>query len=318
MSIDPVPASFARAAEKDCVTPLLTRDAAAHGLTPSLLRRKAYRRVFHGVHLPVDAADDTWTRAHAALALTGQGAVASFTTAARLWGAAVPEDADIHVSVATAAERRAVEGITFHVDQGLVPEHHVRGVRVTSPEHTFIDLARRLSLVDLVVVGDGLVRNGHTTPEMLRTACLASRRKGSVAARRASMYVRTGVESPMETRLRMLVILAGLPEPELQIEIRLEDGTVVYRLDMGYVAALLGFEYDGRHHAEDPEQWDHDVSRREYLDSIGWRIIVIRAADIYQHPDQTLARIVTAMKAAGAPVPALSTTWARHFPGRSS
>jgi len=34
------------------------------------------------------------------------------------------------------------------------------GIRVSTPEQVFLDLASRLPLVDLVVVGDQLVRRG--------------------------------------------------------------------------------------------------------------------------------------------------------------
>lgn len=317
MSSAPTGESFRRPSTDydDVDRPILARERDQHGLTPARLRSSAFRQVFHGVHLPAQAPDDTWTRAHAALSLVGPRAVASHATAAHLWGAVVPDVPDVHLTVATAPERHTLRDITFHVCQGLEYGHHVRGVRVTSPEQTFIDLARSLSLVDLVVVGDCLVRLGHTTPDGLRETCRRSSLKGSVAARRAAAFVRDGAESAMETRVRMLMVLAGLPEPELQVPIW-RDGAVAYRLDTAYRAHRLAVEYEGRHHAEDPDQWARDVARREYLDSIGWRVIVVRAEDLYRHPAQTLARIVAAMSAAGIRTAHLDPTWSRHFPGQ--
>lgn len=299
----------------DAATVILASDAAQHGITRANLRSTRFRPLFHGIHLAASEEDDTWNRAHAVVTLAGPGAVASFHTAARLWGAAVPNDPTIHVTVPHADQRRCLDGATFHVCGALEWGYDVRGVLVTSPAQTFIDLARKLPLVALVVVGDALVNHGHITPEDLRRACARSSLKGAVQARRAARYVRRGAESPMETRARMLVVLAGLPEPRTQIEI-LDGWRVIYRLDLGYAEALVAVEYDGEHH-RDPDQAAADTRRREYLESIGWIIVVLRSEDIYRHPDTALEQIVAAMRRRGLPVPRrLDPTWQRHFPTR--
>ena len=51
--------------------------------------------------------------------------------------------------------------------------------------------------------------------EGLRDAALAWHGRGAKLARRAARFVRDGVDSAMETRLRMLLVLAGLPAPEV-------------------------------------------------------------------------------------------------------
>jgi hypothetical protein len=80
---------------------------------------------------------------------------------------------------------------------------------VTSPARTFVDLADLLALVDLVVVGDALVRLGLCSPARLCEEAAAARtRRVRQAARRAAALVRPRVDSPMETRLRLLLVLA--------------------------------------------------------------------------------------------------------------
>ena len=83
----------------------------------------------------------------------------------------------------------------------------IGGVRVSGPHSMFLELASILSLVDLVVVGDALVRLGKATPESLVAACAASDAWHAAAALKAARYVRRDVDSPMETRLRMLIVL---------------------------------------------------------------------------------------------------------------
>jgi Protein of unknown function (DUF559) len=193
------------------------------------------------------------------------------------------------------------------------------GIRVSSPEQTFIDLACALSLVDLVVLGDSLVKAKRTTVDRLVAAVNTWSSWGARPARRAVGFVRDGVDSPMESRLRMLIVLAGLPEP--QVNRIVWDGSACWnkRFDLCYPDLLLVIEYDGRQHAENDEQWDRDLDRREDLDGNGWRLIVIRAKSIYVEPHRTLERIAEAMKARGARnVPAsFRDEWRSHFPGRS-
>ncbi len=55
-----------------------------------------------------------------------------------------------------------------------------------------------------------------------------------------------GVDSPMVTRLRMLIVLAGLPEPKVNLVIRDEYGHPVRRYDLGYEKSRTLVEYDAR------------------------------------------------------------------------
>jgi very-short-patch-repair endonuclease len=162
---------------------------------------------------------------------------------------------------------------------------------ITTPERTFLDLATSLNLVALVVLGDSLIKAGRTGAATLRDAATACRGRGAKLARRAARYLREGVDSAMETRLRMLLVLAGLPVPEVNYILRHPDGSWWMRFDLCYPSLRLIIEYDGRHHAEDSDQWLHDLKRREALDRTGWRIIVVTRHDFYDTPEEVLRRV---------------------------
>jgi very-short-patch-repair endonuclease len=98
--------------------------------------------------------------------------------------------------------------------------------------------------------------------------------RGAKLARRAARHIRDGVDSAMETRLRMLLVLAGLPAAEVNFILRHPDGSWWMRFDLCYPSLKLIIEYDGRQHAEDSDQWLHDLRRREALHRTGWRVIV--------------------------------------------
>ena len=87
----------------------------------------------------------------------------------------------------------------------------------------------------------------------------------------------------------------------------------------GSTSAIPGIhliiEYDGRQHAFDVEQWRSDITRREELDELGLRIIVVESTGIYLEPLRTLERIRAALRERGVKVPrTFRTEWTRHFP----
>jgi very-short-patch-repair endonuclease len=229
--------------------------------------------------------------AEGALLLHPQGAFISHRTAAAIHGVPVPTHADVDVSVIRASDRRFTAGIKPHLAHHDEDVTHVSGVPVSSVLRMFAELARVLSLVDLVVVGDRLVRLGCCTAAELISYCKEWTGYCQRKARYAASLVRAGVDSAMETRLRLLIVLAGLPEPTVNFKLRWPDGSVRRRLDLSYPAVRLIIEYDGRQHAGNLEQWRMDIERREEFDDEKWRLLILTSAGIYDDPRRTLLRV---------------------------
>ncbi len=116
--------------------------------------------------------------------------------------------------------------------------------------------------------------------------------------------------------MRMLMVLAGLPEPVVNHRISWSDGSVRWRFDLSYPGVRLIIEYDGRQHADSTTQWHGDIGRREWMDENDWRIVVLVANDLYRTPALTLSRLRAAMRARGMVVPRLREEWRRFFPSR--
>lgn len=283
------------------------------GVTEWDLRSKRYRRLFHGVFVSRRVTLTEAILAQGALLLVDPRSVASHHSAARILGGVVPADGLVHISCV--GRRPQVRGLKSHrITAGGQKYTTVHGVRVTNPAQTFLDLTSVLGLVDLVVLGDSLVKAERITPDELVAAAKAFRGRHRALARRAAGLIRCDVDSPMESRLRMLIILAGLPEPVVNHKILWHDGSVRWRFDLSYPEFLIVIEYDGRQHAESDAQWDRDRGRREWLDGKGWRLVVAVAKDVYRTPALTLSRIIAVMRAKGMPVPRLSEEWRQHFP----
>ena len=304
------------AADLDVTQPFLRAQALASGIPASALRTSAYRRLFRGIYVAASTRVTPTLRAQAAVLLVDASAFASHASAARMYSVPLPVLPDEHVSVTDPALRRPRPGLRCHVCRHPMLRV-VDGVRVSAPAQLFVELSTQLSLVDLVVVGDHLVRRRLVTLEELRDHCAASTRRGS-SARRAAGLVRERVDSPMETRLRLLLVLAGLPEPEVNLTLRDVDGQPLRRFDLSYPGVRLIVEYDGRHHVERVETWEADLDRREEIDDEGWRILVVTARGVYTQPARTLERVARVLRARGMPgVPArLDDEWRLHFPER--
>jgi hypothetical protein len=296
--------------------PFTFAQAMAAGVSPSALKGPMFRQIVRGVHVHSSVAPHPMLMVEAALLIHPPDAFASHTSAGRVHGVPLPRLAEEHVSVFRKQDRRPRPGLRSHLADPDTPVVVVRGLRVSSPLQSFVELGEVLELVDLVVVGDALVRHGRCTPEELQGDCARSRHRGARAARRAAAYVRAGVDSPMETRLRMLIVLAGLPEPTVNYKVYDAAGRMLYRFDLSYPELKILVEYDGRQHRDDLDQWDHDSDRNDWFIANGWRHVPVFVRGIYRDPAKTVDRVEAALRERGADLPRrLSDAWRPHFPG---
>lgn len=312
--------SGSRGPQLDPSLPFTRAEARAAAISIRQLRGPKYQRLFFNSYVSSAVAVTPVLRAKAALKVSPADSYASHLTAGEIWGGWVPEHTFTHVSSPAEESRCQRRGIRNHESTPAARVVTYRGVRVTDPVQTFLDLCAELNLVDLVVFGDSMVKAGQTTPAGLAEAAKHWQGKGCRLARRAAGYVREGVDSPMESRLRMLIVLAGLPEPKVNFILHNANGSWRMRFDLSYPGLKLIVEYDGRQHAEDHDQWDHDIDRREELDRLEWRLLVVRSTGIFVEPERTLRRVATALRERGCQsVPGrFKDEWRLYFPGRKA
>ncbi|PRZ41729.1 hypothetical protein CLV47_10888 [Antricoccus suffuscus] len=75
--------------------------------------------------------------------------------------------------------------------------------------------------------------------------------------------------------MRLRVIDAGFPRPDLQICINDRNGVEIARIDMGYKSLRIASEYDGKEFHTSTADREHDEQRRDYLHELeGWRFVV--------------------------------------------
>lgn len=295
--------------------PFNKAQALAAGISRHQLVGPSFQRVIHDRYVDASVPITTRLRAIAALQVSPDGAFVSHWTAAELWGGIVPTVPEIHLTVREPARRSRRTGVRAHVGGVGAKTATFRGLTISTPGQTFLDLAAAgLPFLDLVVLGDSLVRKRRISVEGLLAFVAAASARGVRAARHAARFVRAGVDSAMETRLRMLIVLAGLPEPQVNLIFRGPDGIWEIRLDLSYPDHKLIVEFDGQHHRE-ATQWHRDLGRREYLEKRGWRLIVVTSPDMHGSPEGVLVRVRDALVDRGVPgVPRrFDPAWRQHF-----
>jgi len=263
--------------------PFLPRSA---GMTSDDARRLLHngeiRRVTRGVYVSSATPDGPVLRAQAVRLVLPQDAVVSGVTAAWLYGvpplmiAAGGSSPPVHVlrpSGRSGSRRSDCAGSSRLLSDDDV--HVVRGLAVTTPARTAVDLARTLDRPDGLAYLDAML-----TQQIVCRAAVLDRLKstsglpGVVQARELMDLAEDDVESPMESHMRLRYVDAGFPRPVVQH--KLWDGhRFVARFDCALPSRRYAFEYDGEEF-HGPEHVVHDAARRARACALGWHVDAFR------------------------------------------
>ncbi|TFD64395.1 DUF559 domain-containing protein [Cryobacterium ruanii] len=231
----------------------------------------------------------------------------SHLTAARVHGLPLPFAVErtqtLDVSTEAPALRDRVCGIRgHHVAPKTIAVVEVQGLRVTSAVDTWCQLSTVLGLDDLIRIGDALVRRRHpfaVMGDLLAAVRRYSGHRGVKLLREALIWIRPGVDSPRETDLRLLLVRAGLPEPEVNGVILNRMGVKLATGDLVYRRYRVLLEYDGGQHRTDEEQYHWDIDRLDNLMEDTWRVIRINKSHLRTRPALVIRKVQTALRAAG-------------------
>jgi hypothetical protein len=273
--------------------PFRGTEARSRGLlTRGELNGPRFRRLFPGVFAPADLEPTLLIRSPAAYLLVEKiaGVLGGYSAARLLDADWAPYAAPAEVRVPRYVRARPDLAVRF----GTAAESDVttvRGCRVTAHLRTSWDLARRLPLVEAVVAVDALAHGGAFDPSEL----LARRagEPGARGSRRLDAIVALAdprAESPMETRLRLALLHAGLPRPAVQYRVLDEDGFPLARVDLAYPDVRLAIEYDGEHHF-DRRQGERDRRRDSLLAGYGWATMRLTKGDMGWELPHTVRQI---------------------------
>lgn len=218
---------------------LLTRESALDlGVSPSEIRRLRTSGEWVTVRRGVYTTAELWEsldeyvgrprlRARAAIRAMRRGWVLSHDSAAHELGLPIltPRTPFVHVTRPGFTNAWTENGIKHHLARFTERQlTTVNGLPVLGLARTAVDIARERGLADGVVACDGALRRGVSRADL----------EGVYAAMECWPFIRTvrqcvaladgGAESPHETLGRLLVVEAGIGEPDTQFPVRTAEG----------------------------------------------------------------------------------------------
>ena len=269
------------------------RAALELGVSKARLRSSDLIRPFHGIR-STRAASTLEERCRQYLPRLHPGQFFSHSTAAIVLGLPLPRaiEMDDRLHVSGRSSRPRTDGVEGHRARGT-PVAHVRGLPLTHPVWLLPELARMLTLDELIVAGDGLVRRKRApaTLDQLVGGAEKLDGRGIRMVRDALLQVRAGTDSPMETRLRLLLTRSGLPEPVIGHTVRDVNGDFVGTPDLSYVEQRIAIEYEGSVHRDDPRVFAGDILRRELMQEVDWYVIRVISDHLFKSPQWLVGRI---------------------------
>ena len=187
-----------------------------------------------------------------------------------LWKFGIDEK-PVSILVSCKANMRKSQNLSPRIWSGKHPSRSfykiAQDLYISTPEATFLQLGKELSLIQLITIGYELCgsyglsvqsssgflrREPRSNPQLIeRYLEKCEGIHGVKAAKRASSYLIKGSASPMESLLSMLLCLPpslggfGLPRPELNYPIETNEGSVAMRrCDLCWPDQRFALEYD--------------------------------------------------------------------------
>jgi len=288
-------ARIARIPRELTTRPFSLDEARAAGLTLSALRGGAWRRLGRELYCWEGVKEDAWRQLAAWKEVLPREAVFAGATAGWLLGLDLDPINPVEIAIPSSSGVRSRSGLTVRRCELAASEVVVvRKLRATNMLWTLCDLSLRYSPVDALVALDMAIHLGLTSAAALGRYAKTSGRHAGIRTLRYLAPLAAPAESAMETRLRWLLIQAGLPPPEVQMNLCDAEGQFVARADLYYPAAGLVLEYDGGNHRD---RLIEDNRRQNLLVNAGFRLLRFTAADIYGRPDVVQAQVRGALLA---------------------
>jgi very-short-patch-repair endonuclease len=237
----------------------------------------------------VPSEEERWARIHALRRSLPNEAVFACSTAAWIHGLDVSWSEIVEIALPKASSRRSRTGLIVR-RLSLEPRDSVqmKGVSVTTLHRTLRDLCLLASPLEALIAIDSALFKRKTTKAKLLADPLATKGRRGAARFRKIAESAAPAESPMETRLRHLLLTAGLPAPEVQAELRDAQNRLLGRADLFYRDARLVIEYDGANHRD---RLVSDDQRQNLIMDAGYRILRFTATDVYNRPDAVVALV---------------------------
>ena len=293
--------------------PFTVEDALASGVRPGSLRNAQLAKPSRGIRIPGNDKPVQLPELARVYSTVWPYSAASHATAFSVWQ--MPgfhpqgESPGIHISRRAGHTMPRRRGAIGH-ETNLLDEEvcAIEGLWITTRVRTWLDVSRLMSVDELTVVADHLLRvprpelegrvEPYATVDGLES--MLHRHKGTPGIRKARLALeaaRVGSDSAPETRLRLAILRAGLPEPRLNPVLLLGAG-IHRQPDMAFEEYRVAVEYEGASHSL-PDQVVRDISREEDFTRGGWIQVRLSKRHMEAGGAVAVAKVRTALVSRG-------------------
>jgi very-short-patch-repair endonuclease len=272
----------------------------------------SWRETLYGVYRVAGAPrSDAMAQMAATLRVDGS-ALSQLTAAARL-RLELRRPSGIDVAVCRTASGRATEievsreerarwNLVIHRPQHLdaIDLMTVDGIPCTTAARTLVDVAFQVDPESLETAFEVARRFGLVSTPFLerRVGALCGRGKPGSKAMYALLKAHAGDTRPAESRLEVrfarLLRRAGVILAERQFEVRLPNGEKA-RIDFAEPPVKLAVECEGYDFHGSRLRWKLDRRRTAWIESMGWRVLIVTWDDVTNAPEMTVNRVVDAL-----------------------
>jgi hypothetical protein len=212
----------------------------------------------------------------------------SHVTAAMLHELPLPRrleaEALLHVACVRPQMPPRAEGVAGHRLSRAPLVEPIDGLPACVATEAWCQVAPLLTLDEAVIIADALLQGAPVDEEaaraVLRHRIGETRREGCGLLLASLDEARAGSRSPGETRVRLLLVRAGLPQPALNDEIRDAHGRFLGTADLVWRDQRVLLEYEGDLHRTDLEQFRYDIERYERFTDAGWAVVRVTGDDL--------------------------------------
>ena len=272
--------------------PFSLREAQDAGLTPRALRGKSWQRIGAELYRWAKSPEDHWLTLSAWRRVLPPEAV--FASASAAWLHGIDLDPTDPVEIVVPPSSGIRNRIGLKVRRSEIPPGDLVSVRelpATALPLTIATLCLQRPAVEALIAIDMAIRLSLTHATTLDQYAVGAKGRHGAPRMRSLVSLAAPAESPMETRLRWLLIQAGLPRPEVQTTLR--AGASRFRADLYYPSARLILEFDGGNHRE---RMVDDNRRQNLLINGEYRVLRFTAPDIYNRSDVVVAQVRDALR----------------------
>jgi very-short-patch-repair endonuclease len=231
----------------------------------------------------------------AAVLWAGPDARASHRSAGQLWGWDGVSAARPEITVPLARIKKSTAVVVHQTRTELADRRTRRGIPITTPERTLIDLAGTLDVAQLEIAFESARRERQvTTASVGRALARVGTQGRSGADELTDLLATLAAEPPCESALEVMAArmlrASDLPTPRRHVGVATFEAT--YRLDFAWPDRLVALECDGRKWHEIESAFERDRHRWSAITAAtGYRIVWATWRRVSERPAQVIAHL---------------------------